>query len=61
MTHKLCAMSGDDWADYDSAQLFPGCDCGHDAMEHKACWGDWREGEGCLIDGCPCLVGWEHA
>ena len=23
--------SSDSWEDYDSVQMFPGCDCGHDA------------------------------
>ena len=50
----------DSWADYSSEQMFPGCGCGHGADEHKAAWGDWREGEGCLEPGCPCEVEWEH-
>lgn len=49
----------DDWADYESAQMFPGCDCGHDATEHKAAWGDDRPFDGCRL--CPCPVEWEHA
>jgi hypothetical protein len=51
----------DGWEDYESAQMFEGCDCGHDATGHKGAWGDWREGEGCLVPGCPCPVEWEHA
>ena len=51
---------GDTWDDYESVQMFPGCDCGHDATEHKACWGeDWRDHEGCAL--CDCPVEWEHA
>jgi hypothetical protein len=50
----------DSWEDYSSEQMFPGCGCGHDATEHKAAWGDWRDGEGCLAGGCPCEVVWEH-
>ena len=50
----------DSWDDYSSAQYFPGCDCGHDATDHKAAWGDWRDGEGCLEPGCPCEAEWEH-
>jgi len=34
------------WEDYDSVQMFPGCDCPHDATDHKAAWGDWRTDEG---------------
>lgn len=48
----------DSWEGYDSVQMFPGCDCGHDATEHKAAWGDWREHEGCAL--CPCEAEWEH-
>lgn len=51
----------DPWEGYDSAQMFPGCGCGHDATEHLGAWGDWREGEGCLVPGCPCTAEWEHA
>lgn len=47
--------------DYGSFQLFPGCDCPHDATEHAGQWHDWREGHGCLIPGCPCTVEWEDA
>ena len=36
-------MTETDWEDYSSEQMFPGCDCGHDATEHKAAWGDWRD------------------
>lgn len=46
--------------DYDSRQLFPGCDCGHDATDHLYAWHDDREGAGCLIPDCPCDVEWEH-
>ena len=49
-----------EWADYDSAQMFPGCDCGHDATEHIYAWHDWRDGEGCTVPGCSCEVEWEH-
>ena len=49
----------DSWEDYESEQMFPGCDCGHDATDHIAVWGDWREGEGCTVPGCPCEVEWE--
>jgi hypothetical protein len=52
---------GGGWEDYESVQMFEGCDCGHDATEHKGAWGDWREGDGCLVPGCPCDVEWEHA
>jgi hypothetical protein len=52
--------SDDDWSDYSSGQMFPGCNCGHDATEHKAAWGDWRDGNGCLVPGCSCEVEWEH-
>ena len=49
------------WEAYDSEMMFPGCQCGHDATEHRAAWGDWRPGgAGCLIDGCLCEVGWVH-
>lgn len=50
----------DSWGDCSSEQMFPGCDCGHGADEHMAAWGDWREGEGCLVLGCGCEVEWEH-
>jgi hypothetical protein len=53
------SMSETDWDDYDSIQMFPGCDCGHDATEHKACWGDWRDFTGCGL--CACEVEWEHS
>ena len=52
-------MSDEGWDDYESVQMFPGCDCGHDATEHKAAWGDWREFEGCGL--CACEAEWEHA
>jgi hypothetical protein len=51
----------DSWEGYESVQMFPGCGCGHDATDHIAAWGDWRDGEGCTVDGCPCEVEWEHA
>jgi hypothetical protein len=54
-------VSEDGWEGYESAQMFPGCHCGHDATEHKGGWGDWREGDGCLMPGCPCEAEWEHA
>ena len=53
-------MSEDSWDDYSSEQMFPGCDCGHDATGHTGTWGDWRDGTGCLEPGCPCEVEWEH-
>ena len=53
-------MSEEIWEDYDSEQMFEGCDCAHDATEHLGAWGDWREGSGCLIPGCPCQVEWVH-
>jgi len=59
---------GEGWDEYDSAMMFPGCDCGHDADEHEAAWGEWREqfrgpdaAEGCGVPGCPCEVRWEHS
>jgi len=51
----------DPWEDYSSVQMFPGCDCGHDATEHKAAWSGWRDGDGCLVPGCKCTVEWEHS
>jgi hypothetical protein len=48
----------DSWEGYESVQMFPGCDCGHDATEHKSAWGDWREFNGCGL--CDCDVEWEH-
>lgn len=50
----------DAWDDYSSEQLFPGCECGHDATDHKAAWHDYRDGAGCLIAECSCDVEWEH-
>ena len=50
--------SEDDWTGYSSEQMFPGCDCGHDATEHKGAWDAWREFDGCGL--CACPVEWEH-
>jgi hypothetical protein len=45
------------WADYASVQMFPGCDCGHDATSHSGWHCDW---EGCAVPGCGCETEWEH-
>jgi hypothetical protein len=50
----------DSWEDYDSQVMFPGCDCDHDATDHNPAWGGDPNDEGCLIEGCPCPVEWEH-
>jgi hypothetical protein len=54
-----------DWDDYDSAQMFPGCECGHDATEHAAAWSEHRkDAQGGPLTGCAlcaCGAEWEHA
>lgn len=54
----MTTYEDDGFGDYESAQLFPGCDCGHDATDHVMAWGDWRGSDGCTL--CECEVEWEH-